>query len=562
MEDIYIYLAVSVFLVIASLLILRNIFYKNGKKSSKDIKRTIEELYKKIEENPEDYRAIYDLAKCEEEIGEEESALEKFEMLANNGILEKKEELNICKKLESKYSELGKKEEAFKYAIKIIKIEPSNNLYTIKVANILAKEGNFKLSNHYFSKVIVSKGEFMIEDLKCAAFVSYKMKDYKKCIAFLEELRKRLIKEATTNKSKEVKEIKKSICELEKNLISMYILSEELNIAKSFIHDVLSNKSIDKNHEFDINKLYLFVLYKLEESERFKNLYNKLYTLYKIEENNKNYAPLKFDYSFYSYFLGDIEMSKNYFEAIKSFNMPEFNIYNLDEILNYLNAVIKATAALNKLKEENKLGEEKYKNDNYENYVGKGNIENWEKTVNSWETSFINFDYLMTLVEVQKTMDIDYILDSLKVAEKGNKNNNITIAYKVDKIFSLDRTSFKKLCSNIMKSKFSDYVIIQEYNDATHPANNGEEINYLTYNIKGSKKDLILISFKRWQKSEIGELMVRDFLMMVSESGAKNGILIAPVELSNSAKSYVSHNDKIRVYTRSQFNNLLKDEKI
>ena len=559
MEDIFIYLAVSVFLIISSSIILKNIFYRDGKKNSKDIKKTIEELYKKIEENPEDYRAIYDLAKCEEEIGKIELALEKYELLANNGILEKREELNICKKLESKYSELGKKEEAFKYAIKIIKIEPNNNLYIIKVANTLAKEGNFKLSNHYFGKAIVSKAEFMTEDLKCAASVSYKMKDYKKCIAFLEELRKRLIKEAIANKSKD---IKKDILELEKDLISTYILSEELNIAKSFIEDILSNKFIDKNHEFDINKLYLFVLYKLEESERFKSLYNKLYSLYKINESNKNYAHLKFDYSFYSYFLGDIEMSKNYFELIKSFDMPEFNIYNLDEILNYLNAVIKATTVLNKLKEENKLGEEKYKNDNYENYVGKENIENWEKTVNSWEISFINFDYIMNLIEVQKTMDIDNILESLKIAEKGNPNNNITIAYKVDKIFSLDRMSFKKLCGNIMKSKFSDYVIVQEYTDATHPANSGEEINYLTYNIKGSKKELILISFKRWQKSEIGELMVRDFLMMVSESGAKSGVLIAPVELSNSAKSYVSHNEKIRVYTRSQFNNLLKDEKI
>ena len=227
MEDIFIYLAVSVFLIISSSIILKNIFYRDGKKNSKDIKKTIEELYKKIEENPEDYRAIYDLAKCEEEIGKIELALEKYELLANNGILEKREELNICKKLESKYSELGKKEEAFKYAIKIIKIEPSNNLYIIKVANTLAKEGNFKLSNHYFGKAIVSKAEFMKEDLKCAAFVSYKMKDYKKCIAFLEELRKRLIKEAIANKSKD---IKKDILELEKDLISTYILSEELNL--------------------------------------------------------------------------------------------------------------------------------------------------------------------------------------------------------------------------------------------------------------------------------------------------------------------------------------------
>ncbi len=558
MENIYIYIAVSVFLLIASLIILRNIFYKSGKNSS-DIKKTIEELYKRIEENPEDYGSIYELAKLEEEIGEMESALEKYEMLANNGVLEKKNELNICKKLESRFNEIGKKEEAFKYAIKIIKLEPSNNFYNIKVASILAKEGSFKLSYHYFNKAIISKGEFMIDDLKCAVFVSYKMKDYKKCFAFAEELRKRLINEACVNK---LSDNKKNIHNLENDLISLYISSEELNIAKSFIESILSNKPIDKNKEFDMNKFYLFTIYKLEESDKFKNLYNNLFTLYKINENNKNYAHLILDYAFYSYFLGDIESSKSYFETVKSFNIPELNIYYWEEILTYLNEVIKATSQLNKLKEENKLGDEKYKNDNYENYIGKTNMENWEKAVNLWEDSFINPIYIPSLIEVQKTMDIDNILESLKIKDKSKIENNITIAYKVDKIFALDRIAFKKLCQNIMRSKFANLVIVQEYTDNTHPANNNDEINYLTYNIKGSKKDLTLVSFKRWQKTEIGELIIRDFLMMVSESGAKNGMLIAPVELSNSAKSYVSHNDKIKVYGRNQFNNLLKDEKI
>ena len=558
MENIYIYIAVSVFLLIASLIILRNIFYKSGKNSS-DIKKTIEELYKRIEENPEDYGSIYELAKLEEEIGEMESALEKYEMLANNGVLEKKNELNICKKLESRFNEIGKKEEAFKYAVKIIKLEPSNNFYNIKVASILAKEGSFKLSYHYFNKAIISKGEFMIDDLKCAVFVSYKMKDYKKCIAFAEELRKRLIKEASVNK---LSDNKKNIHNLENDLISLYISSEELNIAKSFIESILSNKPIDKNKEFDMNKFYLFTIYKLEESDKFKNLYNHLFTLYKINENNKNYAHLILDYAFYSYFLGDIESSKSYFETVKSFNIPELNIYYWEEVLTYLNEVIKATSQLNKLKEENKLGDEKYKNDNYENYIGKTNMENWEKAVNLWEDSFINPIYIPSLIEVQKTMDIDNILESLKIKDKSKIENNITIAYKVDKIFALDRIAFKKLCQNIMRSKFANLVIVQEYTDNTHPANNNDEINYLTYNIKGSKKDLTLVSFKRWQKTEIGELIIRDFLMMVSESGAKNGMLIAPVELSNSAKSYVSHNDKIKVYGRNQFNNLLKDEKI
>ena len=557
MENIFIYIVVSVFLLVSSLIVLKNIFYRSGNDSG-DVKNNIERLYKKIEENPEDYEAIYELAKYEEEIGEKESALSKYELLANNGVLEKKNELNICKRLESRYNELGKKELAFKYAVKIIKLEPTNNFYNIKVASVLAREGSFKLSNHYFNKAIVSKGEFMTEDLKRAVFVSYKMKDYKRCIAFAEELLKRLTKEAAANK---LSDNKIYIHNLQKDLISLYILSEGLNIAKTFIEGILANKPIDKNNEFDMNKFYLFLLYKLEESEKFKSLYNRLLDLYKLNENNKNYASLILDYAFYSYFLGDIESSKNYFETVKSFDMPEFNIYYFDEILTYLNEVVKATVQLNKLKEENKLGDEKYKNDNYENYVGKTNIGNWEKAVNSWESSFVNPIYILSLVEVKKTMDIDNILESLKVKEKSNTESSVKPSYQVDKIFALDRIAFKKLCQNVMRSKLSNYVMVQEYTDATHPANNNDEINYLTYNIKGSKKDLTLVSFKRWQKTEIGELMIRDFLMMVSESGAKNGILIAPVELSSSAKSYVSHNDRIKVYSRSQFNNLLKDEK-
>ena len=558
MDNIFIYITVSVFLLVSSLIILRNIFY-SGAKNSGNIKKSVEELYKKIDENPNDYEAVYELAKYEEEIGETESALSKYELLANNGILEKKNEINICKKLESRYNELGKKEEAFKYAVKIIKLEPTNNFYNIKVASILVREGSFKLSNHYFNKAIVSKGEFMTEDLKCAVFASYKMKDYKRCIAFAEELLKRLNKEAAANK---LSDNKIYIHSLEKDLISLYISSEGFNIAKNFIEGILSNKPIDKNHEFDINKFYLFVLYKLEESEKFKSLYSRMFDLYKVGENNKNYFSLILDYAFYSYFLGDIESSKNYFEAVKSFDIPELNIYYFDEILRYLNEVVKATVQLNKLKEEDKLGDEKYKNDNYENYVGKANMENWEKAVSLWEASFVNPIYILSLVEVKKTMNIDNILESIKVKDKSNVESAAAVpSQKVDKIFSLDKIAFKKLCQNIIRSKLANYVIVQEYTDATHPANNNDEINYLTYNIKGSKRELTLVSFKRWQKTEIGELMIRDFLMMVSESGAKNGILIAPVELSNSAKSYVSHNDRIRVYSKNQFNNFLKDEK-
>ncbi len=120
---------------------------------------------------------------------------------------------------------------------------------------------------------------------------------------------------------------------------------------------------------------------------------------------------------------------------------------------------------------------------------------------------------------------------------------------------------FKKLCSNLIRTKLH-HSIIQEYDDSSSKNDYGDEVNYLTYNTKGNKKDTVLISFKRWKKIEIGELIIRDFIMMVNEAGAKNGILIVPVKLNNSARNYISYNDKVTVYSRNQFNNLLKEEKL
>ena len=162
---------------------------------------------------------------------------------------------------------------------------------------------------------------------------------------------------------------------------------------------------------------------------------------------------------------------------------------------------------------------------------------------------------------VEKTIDVEKILEELKIDRNPSNEMDLKIIKKVDKIYNLNKVDFKKLCQNLIRSRLA-YSIVQEYTDNITNSDYGDEVNYLTYHVKGNKKDLTLISFKRWKKVEIGELMIRDFLMMVNESGAKNGILIVPVKLSNSAKSYASHNDKITVYSRNQFNNLLKDENL
>ena len=516
--------------------------------------KKINDLKKVLENNPEDYDSMAQLAYLEDEVGDYESAINKYEKLIEAGYLGNFEKIQICKRLEDKYDKLGEKYKSFIYSVKIIKLEPENIFYLIKIGTILGENGYNLVASNYFNKAILSKNEFEIESLKVAAFSFFNIKDYKKSIKFLEEFYKRILKYSNRN-SEEIHNI-------EKSLISMYIIVDALNIAKSFIESILIEKNIDYDFQFYINKMYLFILYKLGDNEKFKKLYDNLYELY-LKDANVDYADLVLDYSFYSYFLRDMELSKKYFETVKSFNKPKFEIYDIDTILKYLNQIDKATLQLTLLRKEKiDLDGNRYINDNYERYIDKTNIETWEDSINTWEKSFVDLSYMSNLIQAEKTINIDgKTLKELKDAVSSSESyKHETTIKKVDKIYDLHISEFKKLCKNIITSKLS-YVIAQEYDDKFN-GGDGDEVNYLSYNIKGKKKELTLISFKRWKKSLIGELMVRDFYMMVNEVDAKKGILIVPIELSNSARSYVSHNDKIIVYSRDQFNNLLKDERL
>ena len=556
--DIYIYSVAVICFLLVVLFAIKILFRdKNKIKVKKDMLKKISELKKGLSDDSEDYDSMYQLAYLEDKTGDYESALDIYDKLAYTGYLDNladAEVLQICKRLEDKYDKLDEKEKSFAYLTKIIKLEPNNIFYLIKIGTILGENGYNLIASNYFNKALLSKNEFEVESLKVAAFSFFSIKDYGKSIKFLEEFYKRVLKYSNRN-SMEVHNI-------EKSLISMYIILDELNIAKSFIESVLIEKNIDEDFKFYINKMYLFILYKLGDNERFKKVYDNLYELY-LKNSNVDYADLILDYSFYSYFLREIEFSIKYFEIIKSFNKPKFEIYDIDTILEYLNQIIRANYQLTLLRDLKNSDENKYINDNYEKYIDKANIETWETSINIWENSFVDLSYMSNLIQVEKTVNIDgKILEDLKkVVDSAEYSNNKILTKKVDKIYDLDINEFRKLCKNIITSKLS-YVIAQEYEDKFNNNINGDEINFLAYNIKGSKKDLTLISFKRWKKSSIGELMIRDFYMMVNEVDAKNGILIVPTELSNSAKSYVSHNDRITVYSRDQFNNLLKDEKL
>ena len=295
--------------------------------------------------------------------------------------------------------------------------------------------------------------------------------------------------------------------------------------------------------------MYLFVLHKLGDKKKFKEVYRKIKSTLKTDELDTIYEELIFDFGFYSYFLGYIEDSIKYFEIINKFSPNISKAYKLNEVLGYLYQVYRANLQVNK--GSRKL-DNVYEHEYYKDYIQKENLNEWENSVEIWENSFLNFEYINTLVPKnnESSIDTENILLSLKMSHNikfdnksklssNNSDNNI-----VDKIYNLTFNDFKKLCKNIVTNKLS-YTIVQEFID--NPDENIDEIDYLAYDNETGKYNLTFISIKRWYNTNVGELILRDFIVKVKDSGAKKGVLIVPVELTSSAKSYAIHSEIITI---------------
>ena len=558
MLDSYIYIVIvpiSIAILLGLIFFFKTITGNNSTYKPKNIKKKIEELEKKIQLNPKDYNSMYDLAVIEEQYNMTEKALEKYEKLLSIKYFEG-EELNIYKKLEELYNKLDNKEESLKYTLRIAQIDVNNTYYSIKAATELGREGAYKLATEYFNRVLNNKNDFEIYELKIAAISYFMNKEYRKVIAMLEELHKRL--------SRNISNIEDDYDELilvEKILISLYIITDEINSARSFTESILSSRAIknDPKYRFFINRIYLYILYKSDDNEAFINLYNQYSKQYRIDEIKKEESIIILDFAFYNYFIKDINSAISYFEHIRLFNDPEFDIYDLDSIFTYLSEISKAEVQLKKLRGDIQLNnKDKYVKENYEKYVNSQYIES--NSVRLWEDSFNSLDTILNLIEIERNVDIEKVLLECNINENNATIENVS-SKKVDKIFDISLSSFKSICQDIIQKKLL-YSAVQEYNEKLIDYDYGDEVNYLAFAVNKSKKDLTLISFKRWRNTEVGELVIRDFLLLINEAGAKNGILVLPLELTNSARSYATHNDKIKVYTRNQFNYMLRDSRI
>lgn len=514
--------------------------------------KLIEEYKKILQKNPDNYGIKYRLAQVEEHIGLLADARETYLSLIDiPNIMDNVDNFFIYSKAEDISIRLNEKEEAFRYLIYLNNLDPKNREYALRIGIILVKEGYPQFAKIYLDRFITDSNDFDL--MKTLTFIYYKLKEYKKAVMCLERMYK-LLPANSDDKS-----------DIENLLLNMYIMAEENFQAKSFAEFILGRKSSFES-VFRIFRIYLFVLYKLNDREKFIKYYEKAvhhYYLNNVTESNVNVV---LDLGFYSYFLDDIENSMKYFIAVKDSGiLKSGDSGDIDKAIEYLQKMETMDTDYKKL-EKSRTSKLQRKEIviRYQDYITDEEKNWWDVTISRWESSIANDDYVNTFVKVQHTFDVERVLKEESVDIRENQDSQkypVRRLFEIDRIYEISFKVFTNACQNIVKSKLR-YFIQQEIIPSGKYMQDGDGIDYLAYPYKGSRNDLTLIAFRRWKSETVGELALRDFLISVHESGAKNGILFIPVELSKAAYGYAANNEILRVYSKWEFNNFLRGEKL
>lgn len=545
---------ISTFLSFGAYKLIKNYQYTQNDVSYLESKgksdKLIKALNKVLLKNPNNNKARLKLAKVYENLGMIKEACYEYTQLKDiyldvYGI----SSIEIIEKVDSLYKQLGNKDAGFRFFLLLYKSNPNNKDYTKYMGITLLREGSSNFAKTYLESLLPTEN---IDVLKGLAYIAIKMHDYSYATKIIESLYKLTFKK---NESK---------IDIENLLLTLTVKSEKYFQAKKLAENILFVKSANK--DFFINRMYLFILYKLDDKKSFINQYNA-YKELNVKQNFK--FDFNLDLTFYSYFLGNIDKSIehfNLFEKESSENYPEINAnkYKCIEFLRKMKkidieykTISKKLVNSNKSKELLKSVIKKYKD-----YLTDEERNAWDASIAEWENFIIsgNLNYTDSLFEINPTFDIQRVIkeEKFRLKEASNIKQPKKSVNQVEHILNIPFQNFTAICQNIIKYKLM-YFIEQEIMNEDNK--NGDGINYLAYPQRSNRTNTTLIGFRRWKSKTVGELALRDFILSIHEYKAKNGILFIPVELSESAKNYASNNTILKVYSKWQFNSFLSNIK-
>ena len=175
--------------------------------------------------------------------------------------------------------------------------------------------------------------------------------------------------------------------------------------------------------------------------------------------------------------------------------------------------------------------------------------------IDEWVSDSFSQDFLWNIcgLKSDKEINIRNIMVTTKVAvEKEEiRSKSISVDYSElnDLFCKLDTETFR-IISNRVSAKLGYKVdeILQTYREA-------DGVDFLASSL--DKKEKTLISVRRWGKTKVGEIPLRNFAQYINDIKAKHGVFITSSELTLPAENSLSNLSKVEVIFPEQLGNLL-----
>lgn len=177
--------------------------------------------------------------------------------------------------------------------------------------------------------------------------------------------------------------------------------------------------------------------------------------------------------------------------------------------------------------------------------------------IDDWIAGAFPQDFLWKVcgLKSERALDLKNVMVTARigVAREGDgeaRSSEVGAGDRVARLIKLDTESFRIMANRVVgKMGYRVDQILQTYREA-------DGVDFLA--TSNETKEKVLVWVRRWTKTMVGEIPLRNFAQAINDIKAKQGLFITTVDLTEPAKNNLKRLQKVTMVYPEEFDDLLR----
>lgn len=471
------------------------------------------EYKKAIERNPDDFTIHYKIAIIYLGIDEIDQAVIHLErILELNKFNYEVDKVDIQKKLASAYTLREEYDKSFRIYIDILKSSPADIDSLYHVAFMSLGQEEFDIAQKYFSKLIKLKNsDFDI--LFGAGICNYQTGNFSESINYFKQA-------SALNPNSDIN-----------NLALAFAMQKKSDFKQSlqFISRIIDRET-DPETFFIAKRFQAFTMIQARKFEDAIRAFEDMLTQAKANENTEAIMLTLYDLGFASVKADRSNRAYDYWNEL----------YSMDK--KYKNVQALVTQLRKEMEIDYKLIKESFDIsviDYIDDWIEKAFPKNF-----LWDICGLKSDLEINIKDIAVTTRISTGKDDVTARHIPSDSYD-----NIESFIKLDNENFR-IISNRLVAKLGYKVdqILQTYRDS-------DGVDFLAVS---PEKEKILVWVRRWDKTKVGEIPLRNFAQAINDMKTKRGLFITTAELTTGAEKSIENLSKVVVVRPEEVGDILR----